>query len=370
MTDARGTSLCVFQRRALLAFAMFSLLPIIITATVNYEIDPFQYFRVSHPAQFSNLMQRFQVPGIIRNYDFDSIVVGNSVVANLQNWMFDRPEFPDKPKVMNLSFWGSTIREDSYVVALALKSKPIKTVYWSIGRQLVFEEFRYADFPTCMYGGVYRFMPPYCYLLNSNVLWESYVSLSHPKFNYNKDAWSQDIGQWKTYGPAKIDRHTHACEIQKLVKLDDIDRLTWAAESDLGPTNGAKYERYHDLVLPIVRANPNVRFVFLFAPVYLSHFWREAVNGSIRTERALIDLFSLEPNAEIHDMTGLALITHDLGHYRDDIHYDAEGAQHVVAALATGSMKINSIDQHEKMLREELEAGAELMHSYLSERCP
>jgi hypothetical protein len=368
MKNARDTSLSVLQRRALLIIGMLSLLPIIVTATVNYEIDPFQYFRVSRPAQFSNLMQRFQAPGVIRNYDFDSLIVGNSVVANIQNWMFDRPEFPVKPNVMNLSFWGSTIREDAYVVALTLKRKPIKIVYWSIGRQTALGEFRYADFPKCMYGGIYRFIPPYCYLLNSNVLWESLVSFIHSR--YSNAGWVEDLDKWKTFGPLRMDPHTEACQIQKSVKLDDIDHLTRAVESDLGPIHGTVYERYRDIVLPLVRANSNVRFVFLFSPVYLSHLWREATSGSIRTERALIDLFSPEPNAEIHDMTGLTLITHDLGHYRDDIHYDAEGAQNVVAVLGSGAMKINSIDQHEKMLREELEASADLIRSYLNERCP
>jgi hypothetical protein len=366
MASVRDTLLSG-PRRALMIFLMFMLLPLTVVAFVNYEADPFQYFAASSPARFSNLMQRFQHPGVIRNYDFDTIVVGNSVVANLQNSMFDRPEFPFKPKVMNLSFWGSTLREDAYVVALALKTKPIKTVYWSIARQPAQQEFRSADFPKCMYGGMYSFVPPYCYLLSGNVFWESYVSLSHR--GDSKAGWVPDPDQWKTFAPLKMDPHIEACQIQKRVKLDDIDRLTRAAESDLGPFNGPDYIRYRDVVLPIVRANRNVRFIFLFSPLYLSYFWQGAVSHAVRTERALIDLFLAEPNAELHDMTGLTLITHDLGRYRDTIHYDAEGARHVVAALASGEMKINSIAQHEKMLREEIRAGAELVRAFYNEKC-
>jgi hypothetical protein len=179
MTNIRDMFSSGSQLRAPVIFAIFSLLPLVAVAFVNYEADPFQYFRVSHPARFSNFMQRFQVPGVIRNYDFDSIVAGNSVVANVENWMFDRKEFQAKPNVANLSLWGSTIREDTYVVTLALETKPIRTVYWAIGRPGVSAEFRYADFPKCMYGGLYRLIPPYCDLLNSNVFWESYVSVSH-----------------------------------------------------------------------------------------------------------------------------------------------------------------------------------------------
>jgi hypothetical protein len=362
-----GDTLSTILRRALGIFAVFALLPLVVVTLVNYVVDPFQYFRVVHPAQFSNGMQRFQAPGIVRNYDFDTIIAGNSVVANLRNSIFDRAEFAVKPKTMNLSFWGSTIREDAYVVALALNTRPIKTVYWSIARQAL-AEFRYADFPKCMYGGVYRFIPPYCYLLNSNVFWESYVTVSHS--NDSTASWIREIDQWKTFGPLKIDPHAEACRLQGLVKRDDIDRLTRLAKDDLGPTNGLEVERYRAVVLPIVRANPGVRFVFLFSPLHLGEFWRKAVYGSLKVERALTDLFLGEPNVEIHDMVGLIYITHDLSHYRDAYHYDSEGSRQVVAALASGQLKINSIAQHEKMQREEIEAGAALMHAYYQERCP
>src|SRR4051812_4287564 len=166
-------------QKYLTIWAAFAFLPMAVVAAINYLIDPFQYFRVSNPPRFSNLMQRIQAPGIIRNYDFDTLVVGNSVVANLQGWMFDRKESAVKPSVMNVSLWGSTIREDTYVVRLALNTKPVKALYWSIGRQGVLEDFRYPNFPKCMYGGGYAFVPPFCYLLNTGILWESYAPVVH-----------------------------------------------------------------------------------------------------------------------------------------------------------------------------------------------
>jgi hypothetical protein len=366
MTDDNHTLSLSRQDHALRLFVVFALLPMILVAVVNFTVDPFQYFRVSHPAQFSNLMQRLQAPGIIRNYDFDTLIVGNSVVANLQNSMFDRPGFPVKPRAMNLSLWGSTIREDAYIVALALKRKPIRTVYWSIGRQGI-DEFRYADFPKCMYGGMFRFIPPYCYLLTSSVFWESYVDITDSK-DSSFAGWIPELDSWKTFGPHKMDPHAEACRVQALFERDQVDRLTQMVR--FGPVRGIQSKRYEEVVLPIVRANPDVRFVFVFSPVYLSQFWQRNVSGSIGTDRALIDLFSVEPNVEIHDMAGLTPITHNLRRYRDAFHYDAEAANSIVAALASGEMKINSIAQHERMLRQELEAGAGLIRTYFKEHCP
>src|SRR6266481_1909387 len=96
------------KQKYLAIWAAFAFLPIVVVASINYLVDPLQYFRVSNPPRFSNLLQRSQHPGIIRNYAFNSIVVGNSFVANLQNELFDRKEFRRGIAVQNLSFWGST----------------------------------------------------------------------------------------------------------------------------------------------------------------------------------------------------------------------------------------------------------------------
>jgi hypothetical protein len=267
-----------------------------------------------------------------------------------------------------LSLWGSTVNEDSKVVKLALETRPVKTVYWSVGRQAALDEFKYADFPRCMYGGYYSLVPPYCYMLSASVLWESIMPMRLR--HYSKAGWVDDIGSWKSYGPLPMKRHDEACWVQKFAKREDVDRITQNAESDLSPVDNPDVEKYRELVLPIVRANRNVQFVFLLSPVYLSELWYTGMNGSLRTQRALIDMFMSEPNAEFHDMVGLTQITHDIGRFRDNIHYDANGARLVVAALASGQQKIASISQHEKILRRELDASAAVVHSFFDETCP
>ena len=106
MTDCSASRDDRFEyRKALLVFAAFAFLPLMIVGSINYAVDPFQYFRISKP-RFSNLMQRHQAPGIVRNYPFDSLVVGSSHIANIRNWMFDREEIAVKPKLVNSRVLG------------------------------------------------------------------------------------------------------------------------------------------------------------------------------------------------------------------------------------------------------------------------
>jgi hypothetical protein len=142
-------------RRCLAIWLVFALLPIALVASVNFAVDPFQFFRISSPPRFSNLMQRYQQPGVIRNYPFRSLVVGNSLVGNLRGEMFDEAGL--EHGVQNLSFWGSTLREAAYVVDLAVRTRPIETVYWADNgywSTIATENFQPACIPRC--GHVFR----------------------------------------------------------------------------------------------------------------------------------------------------------------------------------------------------------------------
>ena len=83
----------------------------------------------------------------------------------------------------------------------------------------------------------------------------------------------------------------------------------------------------------------------------------------------MIDALFREPNVEIHDMTRLASLTHDSTRY-DVMHYDFAGEREVVAALAAGAMKITSLERHKEMLRNEIEAGGEMVRRALKAKCP
>lgn len=356
-------------KKHLAIWAAFALLPLLVVGSINYVVDPFQYFRISNPPRFSNLMQRPQHPGIIRNYPFNSIIVGNSFVANLQNKLFDREEFAAGSRVQNLSFWGSTLREAAYVVDLTLRTRPVKTVYWGFGREWVLTDFRYGEFPTCMYQRFWSYLP-YCYLFNLDIFRESLATILALN-GWSRAGWVGSLEQWKLVPSGAINLRALACEAQRAIKQVDIDRLTRNAENDLAPAETPEIERFRQIVVPIVRANRQVHFVFFIPPAHIWPVWQNAVTqGRLKRERALIDAIIGEPNVEVHDMTGLSSVTHDSARFSDMIHYNAEGARLVVDALASGSQKVTSIAQHEEMLRRELRSGAEIVRRLFETKCP
>jgi hypothetical protein len=354
-------------RRCLAIWSICALLPIALVASVNFAVDPFQFFRVSSPPRFSNLMQRYQQPGIIRNYPFRSIVVGNSLVGNLRTDMFGEAGLGSG--VQNLSFWGSTLREAAYVVDLAVRSRSVDTVYWAIGRQWILVDYRYGEFPACMYSGIWSHFP-YCYLINAGIFRES-LAIALGRKSLSKADWVGSLDEWKAvpFVGARPPKAL-ACEIQRFEKDEDVEALTRNAEQKLGPVESPDVTRFREIVLPIVRANQQVRFKFILSPLHIWQFWFNAAKrDELGRELAMIDALIGEPNVEIHNLTGMSSLTHDSSRY-DVMHYDFAAAREVVAALASGSMKITSPEQHKEMLKREIEAGGEMVRQAFGTKCP
>src|SRR5436190_9584324 len=122
--------------------------------------------------------------------------------------------------------------------------------------------------------------------------------------------------------------------MQRWVGSADVDALTRTGMENLGPVERPEVTRFRGIVLPIVRANPQVRFKFILSPLHLWQFWINATKLGglgLGIELAIIDTLMDEPNVEIHDMTGMAWLTHNSDRY-DAIHYDLPGAKEVVDA--------------------------------------
>ena len=220
-----------------------------------------------------------------------------------------------------------------------------------------------------MYGRFWSRLP-YCYLINVDILSES-LAIAFGLNSFSKAEWVTSLDKWKLIPAGAIDAHVLACEMQHAVGDGDIDALTRRAENDLGPVQTPEIARFREIVLPIVRANRRVHFVFVIPPLHIWPFWHNAVKqGTLKRERAMIDVLIGEPNVEIHDMTGLSSVTHNSARYSDLIHYNLEAARLVVDALASGSEKITSIAQHDEMLRRELESGAKLVRESFKTKCP
>ena len=74
------------------------LLPVSGLATINYLVDPYQYFRLRSPDAPGFLEQaRFQNPSLIRHLDYDTLLVGSSLSENFRPSYFDDAGWKFRP---------------------------------------------------------------------------------------------------------------------------------------------------------------------------------------------------------------------------------------------------------------------------------
>ena len=96
-----------------------------------FVLDPLKIFH--KPYFFKDYLQpnmRDQALGIIRNYDFDGIIMGASVLMNTSSK--EAAEKLEGDKFFNLSMAGSDLFERSLVLGYALKHKKIATVIYAL----------------------------------------------------------------------------------------------------------------------------------------------------------------------------------------------------------------------------------------------
>ena len=63
-----------------------------IAGAINFEVDPFQQYRVPswYEARFYRSFQRWENPGVARNYAFDRAIVASSFFENISGSEVDR----------------------------------------------------------------------------------------------------------------------------------------------------------------------------------------------------------------------------------------------------------------------------------------
>ncbi|QKE28425.1 hypothetical protein AACT_1246 [Arcobacter acticola] len=111
-------------------FIAYSFLCIIFIAGINFMIDPLKLFH--QPYFFKdklNSNMRLQAAGIINNYEFDSIILGTSMLENsssIESSNILGGNF------INISLSGSDFYERSFVLNYALEKNQIKKVIYSL----------------------------------------------------------------------------------------------------------------------------------------------------------------------------------------------------------------------------------------------
>ncbi len=302
--------------------------------------DPFYQYHKPLPGLKSVLTDKeYQCVGTLRNFDYDSLIVGSSVCENYNNKWFDNG-FQCRT-IKAIRSYGATA-DLCYLLDTAYENRNLKYVFYNIDPSSLCAstETTYESTGCPMYLYDTNYLNDYPYLLNKDIILEKipYMLAFSLKSDYDEGN-SYNWAQWKFFS-AELATGMY----NRLSSIKPMQEKTRYAEELAG--NIA-------LLTDMVNSHPETTFKFFFPP-YSMLWWDNIYRSGERDaylyneEQAIAALLSCD-NAEIYFYQDDEEIITDLDLYMDMIHFSKDINQVICNRLIAGESRLTKENYQERI---------------------
>ncbi len=348
------------QKRFIRNFAIQSAMLLILAGVAVIVFDPFfHYHKPVGSLKEVVTKAEYQCIGTVRNFDYDSILLGSSVAENYNNRWFD--EAFGTTTIKGIKSSAATVDLIWYLKEAfeAKKDTGLKEVYYSMDLFALSADAEKV-FPDDS-------LPLYLYNDNPaddvNYIWNKDVICEHIPYllamtyldDYDEGT-SYNWAQYKVF--SKEETLSHYSRPEKAVPM-----LT---EED--------YKRNIDknisLIEEVVKAHPETTFRFIYPPY--SMLWWDAAYRNGETEQNLYAagqaaerLLAYE-NAELYYFQNDEELITDLDHYMDTVHFSDEINHVIVERMKEGKYKLTK-DNYKQELEKMKKLSEKIEREYIKE---
>lgn len=309
---------------------------------MNGVVDPLQYYHRPWFDQAFVKNQRNQNAGLIKQYDFDSVVVGTShchnfvpsEVGRILGW-----------RSLRVSMSGSTSCEQRIVLENAIASGKVGHVLWCLDDfSFLKQKDVVADpaFPFHLYRKSWDV--PFQYLLSKHTISDSFRVL---RKNGSRDL--ETYGTWLTdyaYG-------------EKAVMKFWTDTKNQFRSVERGLTCDAEIvnANVQQNLIEIVKAHPEIDFRLFFPPhpivcyVYDFRLGDDRFPARIAFKRRVVQELAEAPNCRIYDFQPEDRYLHDLDGYKDLTHFGPHLNTEILNAVVNDECRISVANLDAKLER-------------------
>ncbi len=327
-------------------------------ALIIYVLDP--CFRYRYPSLTTPLYinARTQIPGMLRNGEYDMVLYGTSMC---QNFALD-----DLKKTFNVK-------------------NPLKC---TIPGQRTFEMTAFLeltrewnpDIPViCLGFDIFSLQEPE---EQDTFYFQKPFTVNECRYLFNFNNWRKYISsslRWELYRDKRIKPDTDsnmmfAWEIRKrtLWGAEGIRQSLHAAEQR--PHDFIRNDEVHTRLQPLIsslKKFPNTRIV-IFMPPYSLVYWslldaNDFLESELQNRKTVLNAFLELPNVEIYDCNTAEDIITQLGHYKDITHYHPKINTEICRKIASGEKRILSPEDVENANKELLRLIGEYKEQYEKE---
>lgn len=294
----------------------------------NFLVDPLQLYRAaSYPPHFSD-NQRYQNPGLARNYAEPIIVLGTS---HTENWLPADVEAAFGKPALKLSVSGSGLFEQGHLADLAIATGRVERVLWGVdhGGTLWLDQPTegFGRFPYFLYGPLWRSVFPY--LASIDTLDRSITALTEPPEHSlaELNAWYASV----EFG--RIDQawvHMGQRWDDELYEFFQTRVARWQAIEQV----------LQDKLYTRITANPDVRFDLVFMPYSIYEYVNDFRVDHERFFQRLLLKQQIAAWADAHDNLWLWDFQtrrewiYDRSRYSDLAHFNLETSRAMLEEIA------------------------------------
>lgn len=300
--------------------------------------------------------KEYQCVGTLKNFDYDALLVGSSVMENNDNGWYD--EAYDVTSIKAIRSYGATA-DLCYLMDVAYEDHEIKRVFYNIDPSSLSAaaETTYESTGCPMY--LYDDNPfnDVQYLLNKDVLLSKipYMIACSVIGDYDEGL-SYNWAQWKTFSKAQtLSTYYRKRDVEVM-----LEENYYQSELDANIA----------LLTAQVESHPETEFIF-FYPVYSMLWWdgivrtgeRDAyIYNEIQMTKALLQY----ENVRIFCFQADEKVATDLDNYMDSIHFSQEINRLMLDQILEGNYEMTS-DNYEEKILEVKEFSDRVVNEYVKE---
>lgn len=333
-------------------FLALALAVLAVLAVLVYIIDPYYNYRAyDHKYKLDKI---FSVPGVVKNYDYDAIVIGSSMTQNFDMDSF-RQELGQNP--IKATLGGITGKEISALFKLAQDSGHAQTYYICIDNSVLSADSQEQRFPDYLmdfsllndykyfwgYEAWMRFIP-----LNLGLLAADSLGIELPqRFS---EARSIDLmGDWA---------YRYEFSADRVLSIYSESDNGAAINVDMAGISENALDNCEVFVDSLDLSRGDIVFFF---PPYSSLLWYSNMQSgelelSLELKRHFMELVEGYDNVKVYDFQG-AEFTSDLDNYMDLSHYSPEINDFMVSCFASGDYLADSstLAETERQIRDNIQ---------------
>lgn len=301
------------------AISLVSVTLIIVAAFggVTYYLDPLlQYGNERGPLTYRHYTEMYSNPGIAKNYDYNAVLLGSSMVENT-----DVSELDDlfDCKTIKVPYSGASSYNHKNILDVCYRSgHKIEKVFWALDEYALTTDKDTPRYP----------LPDYLYDDNKLNDLSYLLNLDISYFYTSKDI----IGTLKHQKQIMMRDGSWTSDESIYCKENALSSLTYPMEQK--ENKGEKYYEKNLLdnlrynIIPFLEEHPETEFHFYMVPYSILYWYQQKQNGTLDAEiynaKTAVGEILKHSNAKVHFFQNEEKIITNLDLYKDYTHFKPE----------------------------------------------